>query len=97
MTTHDAVAVAGACKKMITERLCHLEDHGMIKREIVATSPVSVEYEITDFVSTAICILNELRQWSENVCLLGADCAELRDRDRPNGPSISEQKRHVRS
>lgn len=52
---------------MITERLRHLEDHGMVKREAVATSPVSVEYEITDFGSTAICILDELRQWSENV------------------------------
>lgn len=59
--------VGGASKKMITERLRHLEDHGMIKREVVATSPVSVEYEITDFGSTAICILDELRQWSENV------------------------------
>jgi len=59
--------VGGASKKMITERLRHLEDHGMIKREVVATSPVSVEYEITGFGSTAICILDELRQWSEHV------------------------------
>lgn len=61
--------VGGASKKMITERLRHLEDHGMVKREFVATSPVSVEYEISDFGSTAICILDELRRWSENVPL----------------------------
>lgn len=59
--------VGGASKKMVTERLRHLEDHGMVKREVVATSPVSVEYEITDFGRTAICILDELRRWSENV------------------------------
>lgn len=58
--------VGAASKKMITERLRHLEEHGMIKREVVATSPVSVEYVITDFGSTAICILDELRRWSES-------------------------------
>ena len=59
--------VGGASKKMITERLRHLEAHGMISREVVATSPVSVEYEITDFGRTAISILDDLRVWTESI------------------------------
>jgi len=57
--------IGGASKKMITERLRRLEIQGLVKREVFDTSPVSVQYEITEFGRTALGFLDQLRQWSE--------------------------------
>lgn len=59
--------VGGASKKMITERLRHLEAHGLISREVMRTAPVSVQYEITGLGRTALGVLTELRAWSESL------------------------------
>lgn len=59
--------IGGASKKMITERLRQLEAQGLIRREVMNTAPVSVEYEITDFGRSALGILDALRQWSEEL------------------------------
>jgi len=59
--------VGGASKKMITERLRQLEAQGLVRREVVDTSPVSVHYEITAFGRTALGFLDELRKWSEEL------------------------------
>ena len=57
--------IAGASKKMLTERLRHLEDQGMVLREILSTSPVSVQYSLTKRGCTALTFLDALREWSE--------------------------------
>lgn len=57
--------IGGASKKMITERLRRLEAQGLVEREVLDTSPVSVQYEITEFGRTALGFLDQLRQWSE--------------------------------
>ena len=59
--------VGGASKKMITERLRQLERQGLISREVLKTSPVTVHYEITEFGRTALGFLDELRKWTENL------------------------------
>ena len=59
--------IGGASKKMITERLRQLEQQGLIKRKVMDTSPVSVQYAITPFGETALGFLDELRKWSEAV------------------------------
>ncbi|MFC3612739.1 winged helix-turn-helix transcriptional regulator [Lutimaribacter marinistellae] len=59
--------IGGASKKMITERLRQLESQGLVRREVLDTAPVSVQYEITDFGATALGFLNELRLWSEGL------------------------------
>ena len=59
--------IGGASKKMIAERLRHLEARGLIRREVMATAPVSVQYEITDVGRTALGVLDALRQWSEDL------------------------------
>lgn len=59
--------IGGASKKMITERLRQLETQGLVRREVVDTSPVSVHYEITDFGRSALGFLDELRKWSESL------------------------------
>ena len=59
--------VGGASKKMIVERLRQLEAHGLVRREVVDSAPISVQYEITDFGRTALTFLDELRKWSEGL------------------------------
>lgn len=57
--------ISGASKKMISERLKHLEEHGLILREVLDTRPLAVTYSITERGATAIAFLDELRLWSE--------------------------------
>lgn len=64
--------IGGASKKMITDRLRHLEAHGLIEREVLETRPVGVAYQLTPHGRTALRCLDELRQWSE---ALGVDDA----------------------
>lgn len=59
--------IGGASKKMITERLRQLEAQGLVHRAVLDTSPVSVEYSITDFGRSALGFLDQLRQWSEDL------------------------------
>ncbi len=57
--------VGGASKKMISDRLKHLEAHALIEREVLDTKPVGVAYTITERGKTALRFLDELRKWSE--------------------------------
>lgn len=57
--------VGGASKKMISDRLKHLETHGLIDRRVLETRPVGVAYQITARGETALRFLSELRRWSE--------------------------------
>ena len=59
--------VGGASKKMITERLRQLEAQGLVRRQVMDTAPVSVQYEITEFGCSALGFLDELRKWSESL------------------------------
>lgn len=55
--------LGGASKKMIAERLKELEDVGLVRREVMATKPVAVAYELTPFGHSALGILVSLRDW----------------------------------
>ena len=57
--------VGGASKKMISERLTHLETHGLIDRQVLETRPLGVTYQLTAKGETALRFLDELRRWSE--------------------------------
>ena len=57
--------VGGASKKMIADRLKHLESHGLVTREVLETRPLGVAYRITPRGVTALGFLDELRRWSE--------------------------------
>lgn len=59
--------VGGASKKMIADRLRQLETQGLVRREVLETAPVSVQYSLTPLGGTALGILDELRQWSEGL------------------------------
>ncbi|MEO1038543.1 MAG: helix-turn-helix domain-containing protein [Pseudomonadota bacterium] len=57
--------ISGASKKMISERLRHLQAHGLIERHVRDTAPVSVEYALTGRGRDALVCLDQLRVWSE--------------------------------
>ena len=59
--------IGGASKKMIAERLRQLEQKDLIRRQVLETSPVSVQYSITPLGATALGFLDELRKWSEKL------------------------------
>ncbi len=59
--------ISGASKKMMTERLRQLEQQGLVRRNVLDTRPLSVNYEMTEFGRTALCFLDELRKWSESL------------------------------
>ena len=59
--------VGGASKKMIAERLRHLEKTGLVTRTVRDTAPVSVDYEITDLGRSALGFLRELKHWSDGL------------------------------
>ena len=57
--------MAGASRKVIAERLRHLEQHGLILRKEVATAPPSVKYSVTVHGAAALESLEALRRWTE--------------------------------
>lgn len=57
--------LGGASKKMIDQRLKELEARNMVLRKVINERPIAVTYELTDFGSSALEILEQLRQWSE--------------------------------
>lgn len=57
--------LGGASKKVINERLKQMEENKLISRTVMATKPVAVSYEITDFGRTALGFLEDLRGWVE--------------------------------
>ncbi|MEO0654500.1 MAG: helix-turn-helix domain-containing protein [Pseudomonadota bacterium] len=57
--------IGGASKKMIAERLRHLETHGLVRRQVQNTAPVSVSYQLTAHGRTALAALEGLRVWAE--------------------------------
>jgi DNA-binding HxlR family transcriptional regulator len=59
--------IGGASKKMLSERLKHLEEHGLIERRVLDTRPVGVAYSMTEKGQTALAFLDELRIWTESI------------------------------
>ena len=59
--------VGGASKKMISDRLRHLEERGLIERSVLDTKPVGVAYTITKKGATALDFLDQLRVWTETL------------------------------
>ncbi len=58
--------IVGASKKMIAQRLKELEDDGLIKRDVLNERPIAVVYQATEFGRSALCVLEQLRDWTEN-------------------------------
>ncbi len=51
--------------KSLTDVLRHFEQHEVINRQVFPTSPVTVEYSLTDKGRAYIPVLREMRIWGE--------------------------------
>lgn len=50
-------------EKMLSIQLKHLEDDGLIKREVYAEVPLRVEYSLTEFGKTLRPVLDAIARW----------------------------------
>ena len=55
--------IIGISAKMLTKELKDLEANKMVKREVLNTRPISVEYSITDYGRTSQEIIEKLVEW----------------------------------
>ena len=58
--------IEGISQKMLSQVLKSLERDGLIKRRVIATVPVTVEYSITPLGATLSKAVDALRDWAEN-------------------------------
>ncbi|WP_460939311.1 winged helix-turn-helix transcriptional regulator [Spirosoma humi] len=58
-------AVEGIGSKMLSKELQELEVNGLVKRSILATRPITVEYELTDYGRTLQPVLDSLASWGQ--------------------------------
>jgi DNA-binding HxlR family transcriptional regulator len=59
-------AIEGISQKMLSQVLKSLERDGLIRRRVIATVPVTVEYSITPLGATLSEAVDALRDWAEN-------------------------------
>ena len=59
-------AIEGISQKMLSQVLKSLERDGLIRRRVIATVPVTVEYSITPLGATLSNAVDALRDWAEN-------------------------------
>ena len=59
-------AIEGISQKMLAQVLRSLERDGLIKRRVIATVPVTVEYSIQPLGSTLAAAVDPLRDWAEH-------------------------------
>jgi DNA-binding HxlR family transcriptional regulator len=56
--------VGGISQKMLTQTLRALKDDGLVLRRVKATSPVAVEYELTELGQSLVPVLAGLTGWA---------------------------------
>src|SRR6266481_9639776 len=59
-------AIEGISQKMLSQVLKSLERDGLIRRRVIATVPVTVEYSITPLGATLSKAVDPLREWAES-------------------------------
>jgi DNA-binding HxlR family transcriptional regulator len=69
-------AIPGVSDTMLTRRLRELEDAGLVQRRVMATSPVHVEYHLTQMGSEAGPVLEAIIGWSHRWIPLPAGAAD---------------------
>jgi len=58
-------AIEGISQKMLSQVLKSLERDGLIRRRVIATVPVTVEYSMTPLGITLAGAVDPLRDWAE--------------------------------
>lgn len=58
--------VAGISPKMLSKELQDLETNLLIRRNVLSTKPVTVEYEITDYCESLRPVMMALGEWGQS-------------------------------
>jgi DNA-binding HxlR family transcriptional regulator len=58
--------IGGISKKMLTQTLRRLEQHGLVTRTTFAQVPPRVEYDLTELGRTLIAPIETLTRWAES-------------------------------
>jgi DNA-binding HxlR family transcriptional regulator len=58
-------AVDGVSSKVLPDSLEHLEEHGLVEREIVSEKPFRVEYSLTERGRSLDPVIAAMREWGE--------------------------------
>lgn len=66
----------GVTQKMLTQQLRELERDGLIHRQVFAEVPPKVEYSLTATGQTLQPLLQQMRDWGNQLMLLRADNSE---------------------
>lgn len=59
----SAIGISG---KVLSDRLKELEHHGIVHREVIPSTPVIIEYSLTDKGRSMEPILQSIEDWSED-------------------------------
>ena len=57
--------VEGISQKMLTQTLRSLEKDGLVRREVLSTRPVQVEYSLTELGRTLVPVVAAVVRWAE--------------------------------
>jgi DNA-binding HxlR family transcriptional regulator len=60
-----AHAVPDLSDRLLSERMKELESRGIVERRVTATSPIKVEYELTERGRQLDPALSELKRWAD--------------------------------
>jgi len=55
--------VQGISNKMLSKELKELEINKLVKRTVLETQPISVQYQLTEYGMTLKTIINDLTEW----------------------------------
>jgi DNA-binding HxlR family transcriptional regulator len=57
--------IDGISDKVLSESLRDLEDHGLVRREVIETRPVKVEYSLTETGAALEEVIDAVAEWTE--------------------------------
>jgi len=60
-----ARTVAGVSQKMLTQTLRSLERDGLVSRQVTASVPVRVDYELTELGRSLLPVMRAVKDWAE--------------------------------
>jgi DNA-binding HxlR family transcriptional regulator len=72
--------IDGISDKVLSESLQDLEDHGLVRRDVIETRPVKVEYSLTETGAALESVVDAVGEWTELYAeRVGTDGAEVSD------------------
>ncbi|CDQ20226.1 DNA-binding transcriptional regulator, HxlR family [Halobacillus karajensis] len=62
-TIESSIGISG---RLLSDRLKHLENEGIVKREVFPETPIRIEYSLTEKGLALEPLMKELEKWSQN-------------------------------